>query len=268
MTPAIYPGLRISGPAGHGACRLGLVVRHQDGRTLGLSARHVLYYDVRPEIFDLDTNRQIGSRIEWPHSEAGSNKFFETIAAFELENATNACTNRLGDKAIIETAPLEGLVGRHVMKLDGGSDFAVGEITAVGGSVRFTDPYLRTTEVLRGAIEVRFRRGGRNPTSAQEAGALLIDERYAAVGLLICGDRERAFFAPLQDFMRAHKLSLPAIAQAAPSHDIIAKVENDLEQASLGSEQLLRDLRAEGPVHDDPGSEVVPDQLTERLRRA
>jgi hypothetical protein len=103
--------------------------------------------------------------------------------------------------------------------------------------------------------------------AAGEAGSLLIDERDAAVGLIICGQRDRCFVAPLAPFLHARKLTLAddRASSAFGAEQELAPYISELRYATSGGRRMRRDLLSEPTLHADPGGDDVPPSLIRYL---
>jgi hypothetical protein len=257
-------GTRLTSKTGKGVCRVGAIAFDESGQLLGLSARHVLECEEAPDLFDALTGEKVGDRISMPTEELHRSPFFNSIGLFKIDRQRVQVRMATPFISVRGLAQPDYLLGAAVFKLEASSALPRGTVTGLGGAVGFVNPYTNCRTIMTDVIELRFADGGTDPSAAGEAGSLLVDERDAAVGLIICGQRGRCFAAPLAPFLRARKLTLAGdrapIAFGAEQE--LASYVSELRFATSGGRRMRDDLLSEPRLHADPsGDEVPPDLL-------
>jgi hypothetical protein len=260
MPSIITPLSSLCSPDGSYACRLGAIVVDASGRKLGLTARHVLFQMPEEAICDAASRAKVGTKIAWPTSQPGSRKFFDTIAAFEIFDADGGMT--LPGQTISAASSYEDLLGKTLTKVDSQNAFE-GVVIGLGGGVRFRDPYTADVQILQGVVEVKPVRSLRESTLAGQAGALFVDPAGDAAGLLICGQSDLLFLAPLQPFLDAYGLGIMPQGNAVT----FPAAEGELEAARAGAASMKREIASEPSMYQNHGGREVPARLLKLLVR-
>jgi hypothetical protein len=259
----VTPGMPISGPTRKGICQVGAIAFDRAGACFGLSARHVLECEPSPAIFDAITGREIGIRVADEEGWADGEPFHRSIGRFRIEPTTQV---RMATpfRSVLGVADPSDRVGSPIFWLDDYYGNAPGEVAAVGGAIRFVDPYTDRTTVMKDAIEVSM--PSRLFGMRGEAGALLIDDEDLAVGLLISRRESSCFLAPLLSYLQANDLILADDRTSKLSGvDVdLAAFAGDLLQIEIGSSKMREDLVAELRIRDHI-EDVVPESLRNLL---
>jgi hypothetical protein len=258
----VTPGTRVVSFLG-GACRVGLIVHDETGVHYALSARHVLHAGDRGDLYDLGSGALIGERVDQAPFEP-TGPFHQTIGMIRLCSDTAA--SLAGPVRSVEgLVQPDELTSLTVFKFEPDlADLPAAQLVGVGGAVRFQDPYSQDTILFTDVLELRFPPAGADPAAAGEAGALIVDKRDRALGLMISGDRERCFVAPLAPFLAAQGLLLASnsprrLRPSDPGMDILGSVAAELHEATRGSVRLRADLADEHPGFDP--EQPIPTRL-------
>jgi hypothetical protein len=255
----ISSGQQLVTHTAQGRCRLGFVVEASDGTLVGLTARHILDREWDGGIFDAQSSRPLGRRVEGREPLRDGDGFFETIGAFALDG--HACTPSHLDLqafAMPIAAPAIAM-GSAALKITGEAEGVPGVFQGFGGSVNFINPVTDEPTLLRDVIEASF--GAEDePAPRGEAGALVTTFAGEAIGLLIAQDGWRSYVAPLEPFLKKygyHRIGYDLTANIAGAADPDEELAWDLRIATVGAEQLRQDIFAENQAASDPAERHV-----------
>jgi hypothetical protein len=260
----IRAGQRLSTTTGVAFCRLGAVVVGGDGRLLGLTARHILECEGDGRLFDAETNALIGTAVAGRAQVESGGDFAETIGIIELAHVSI-------DDSDVRTANLTSGTprfrnGERVTKRQSDCANIDGSLEGFGGSIEFEDPTTGHPTILRGVIELSFP-DDVGATQRGEAGSPVFDGTGALIGLLMAGSAERAYAAPVHEFLERHgyRLYCAEPESAVQEGTADAGIKLELRSAAFGATRLRRDINAAPGAGRDPYTEVVPTKLLEML---
>lgn len=261
----IRPGQQLVTKTGRASCRLGAIAVGPDGSMIGLTARHIVESEEEASMFDAVTGAFIGRRSDRRPCLTSGDEFYETIGLIELDERLVAIDESDEPIISVEAAKPRDRIGSTVRKLEAGG-FSTGRLEGYGGSIEFQ--YLSGSQpiILRNFLELSF--PSETATAPGEAGSPIIDESGALLGLLIGGNADRAYAAPVQPFMRRHRYRLfrPNPSTANSPEEALREVEMDLRSTSHGAEQLRRDIIADDRNARDPYGERMPHKLVKLIK--
>ena len=264
---SLSPGQLLVTHSGNAFLRLGLIVEGPGGLH-GLTARHILDQEEDTRIYDAATVQFVGHRLPLTrrhHSAGEPREFFETIGAFAIQH--DAATVNFADPLVVGMMignPMRS-IGRSVYKVGQNGSRTPATVVGYGGTVEIARS--GSNELYREVLEITFGKGPDDPVADGEAGSLILDERGAAIGLMIAGNRQACYVAPLLPFMHRNSFSVVSrVATPASHHN--ADVEEEL---SVGFRRALAGagkIRSALSGTSDPEKEEIPKKLLDLVEVA
>jgi hypothetical protein len=190
----------------------------------------------------------------------GGLEFAETIGAFAVE--PDAVAISFADPMVvgIEIARPDSAIGRPVYKVEHGGARRTATCIGYGGRIRLARED-DSADQFRDVLEIQFDDGGSDPVADGEAGSLIVDDRGAALGLMIAGDRKGCYLAPLHTFMARTTFEVirhTSLSNLKPGLD----AQEELLADALAGAQKIRSEISTGP---DPQNEAVPQRYIDLL---
>jgi hypothetical protein len=253
-------GTVITTKGGEARGRIGAFLRNKDGQVVGLSARHILEADGSEDVLDSQSGAVIGRRISGSPL-VGESESFNAIGSFRIVEGVG-----------FEEGHLAGWISLRDIKIGSAASTLShdilaygGTVSAIGGSVRFQDPFTDKITHYLNLVEVTF--AGRDIENVMRgrAGTLFVSERGQAIGILIAVSGERCLLAPLEPYAAKHSLVLNPPRRAIDGRSDNGEIKVDLGALQAEASLLREELRLGSAVFEDPEGLRPPDRLVKLL---